>query len=792
MKRARLFCLVAAAGIGVPLHAVAAPVVTPTASQFKSTLPVGALPHVRVPAMDLGAAMLLERVELDAGGPPRFAIESPVQITPDTHGAWEQVDQNTVIWRVRVSCDNAVSLNFGFTRYRMPEGGRLYIHQSDGDRSIRPFTADDNDDHGELWTPMLAGPDAVIEVTLPFDRQNELELELGAINTAYRGFGAVPDYDTRSGSCNVDVVCPEGDDWRSEIPSSGVYTVNGVWYCSGSLINNTSGDQTPYFLTANHCSVTTSNDQGVVVYWNYENSWCRPPGSGSSGGAGDGSLAQFSSGVIFRAARSASDFTLVEIEDPLNPDWSLSFSGFDATGADASSAVAIHHPNTDEKRISFEYQPTTTTSYLSNTVPGDGTHVRITDWDLGTTEPGSSGSPLYNQDHRIIGQLHGGYASCTSQTSDWYGKLSVSWDAGTTASARLRDWLDPGNTGQRVVDTLFPGLTGMSVVGSDLASEGQRGGPFVPGEAVYTIRNNLDIPLAYQVTSAANWITITGADGTIPEGGEDQIAVAINSAANTFPNGHYEAVINFTNLTDGEGDAARVVSLDVGVPAPVHTWDLSTDPGWSTQGQWAWGTPTGGNGDHGNPDPTSGHTGTTVYGYNLAGAYVNNMPEYDLTTTAIDCTDLTQVSLRFWRWLNVEQPIYDHATIRVSNNGTTWTQVWTNDATIEDSSWSRVEYDISAVADNQPTVYIQWVMGTTDGSWLYSGWNIDDVEILAVAPDTCLADLNNDGILDLADVQAFIAAFVAQQSPADLAEPFGVYDLADVQAFIASFNSGCP
>lgn len=84
-------------------------------------------------------------------------------------------------------------------------------------------------------------------------------------------------------------------------------------------------------------------------------------------------------------------------------------------------------------------------------------------------------------------------------------------------------------------------------------------------------------------------------------------------------------------------------------------------------------------------------------------------------------------------------------------------------------------------------------MGPTDSSWLYSGWNIDDIEILGVTPESpCLADMNGDGILDLADVQLFTAAFVAQDALADLAEPFGVIDLADVQAFVSSFTAGCP
>lgn len=758
------------------------------------SLPIGAVPLMPLPALDFGAVAMIERIEEEAGMPPRFAVEQLVRITPETHGVWEWADARTLVWRLRVASEDAVALNFGFTRFVMPEGGRLYIHDTDGARSIRPFTSGDNADHGELWTPTGVGNDAVIEVTVPADRLGEFDLELGAINSAFRGFGSDTGYGTRSGSCNVDVICPEGDDWRAEIPSSGVYTVNGVWYCSGSLINNTANDQTPYFLTANHCGVTTSNDQSVVVYWNYENSWCRPPYSGASGGPGDGLLTDFSPGVVWRASRSASDFTLVEILQPLDPDWDLSFSGFDATGADATSAVAIHHPNTDEKRISFENDPTMTTSYLGNTSPGDGTHVRVVNWDLGTTEPGSSGSPLYNQDHRIIGQLHGGYASCTSATSDWYGKLSVSWDAGTSASSRLRDWLDPGSTGQRIVDTFWPGLTGMTVLpGGSFNAEGQRGGPFTPDSVVYTVRNNLDIPLHYTVSTGASWLTITGADGFVPAGGEDLVTVAINSAANSFGNGQYTATVEFVNLTDGEGNATRAVTLDVGVPVPVYTWDLSTNPGWSTQGQWAWGQPTGGGGQYGNPDPTSGYTGPNVYGYNLNGDYNNNMPEYALTTTVIDCSELTRVSLRFWRWLNVERPTYDKASIRVSTNGTTWTTIWENEAEITDNSWRRVEYDISSYADNRETVYVRWVMGPTDSSWLYSGWNIDDVEILGVSPeDDCPADMNGDGVLDLADVQMFIAAFVAQDPSADLAEPFGVIDLADVQAFVTSFNAGCP
>jgi len=415
------------------------------------TAAVAPLDQVMLIEAPLSPQSQLDMVDADrelAGLPPRFAESNPVVITPATDGRWEKLPDARQLWRLRVGSPGAVSLNLGFTRYAMPPGGQLYLYATDGTQIVRPFTAADNKAHGELWTPVIDADEVVIEVTLPDESYiPQLDLELGYINAGYRGFQAqTADPADRSGSCNVDVVCPEGDNWRDQIQSVAVYTLNGSWTCTGAMINNTAFDKTPYFLTAHHCGISSSSDASIVVYWNFENSTCRAPGSPQSGGSGDGSLAQFQSGSTMRADYSASDVTLTELDDAPDPAFEVYFSGWDRTDAATSSAVAIHHPNTDEKRISFEYDPTSITGYLENPVPGDGTHIRITDWDLGTTEPGSSGSPLYSPEKRIIGQLHGGYASCSSQTSDWYGRLARSWTGGGTSASRLSDWLDPLGT----------------------------------------------------------------------------------------------------------------------------------------------------------------------------------------------------------------------------------------------------------------------------------------------------------------------------------------------------------
>jgi len=185
---------------------------------------------------------------------------------------------------------------------------------------------------------------------------------------------------------------------------------------------------------------------------------------------------------------------------------------------------------------------------------------------------------------------------------------------------------------------------------------------------------------------------------------------------------------------------------------------FDTNPGWTTEGQWAFGQPTGGGGEYGGPDPTSGYTGPNVYGYNLNGDYPNNLPERHLTSTAVDCTDLYGVHLKFWRWLGVEQAVYDHAYVRVSNNGANWTTVWQNAGEIADYAWVEMDLDISGVADGQPTVYLRWTMGSTDGGWRYCGWNIDDIELTALdCEPPCVGDLDGDQDTDQADLGILLA-----------------------------------
>jgi murein tripeptide amidase MpaA len=235
----------------------------------------------------------------------------------------------------------------------------------------------------------------------------------------------------------------------------------------------------------------------------------------------------------------------------------------------------------------------------------------------------------------------------------------------------------------------------------------------------------------------------------------------------------------------------------------VYDKNMDVNPNWTkspnnSSNQWAWGTPTGGGGQYGGPDPTSGYTGTKVAGYNLNGDYANDLAEMSYTTPAFSCAGLTGVKVSFYRWLGVEQSTYDHAYVRVSNNGSTFYNVWQNTATIYDGAWVYQELDISAYADNKPAVYLRWVMGTTDGGWHYCGWNVDDVQVWAADPNGCpyeVGDLNCDGAVSFGDINPFVLALA---DPTGYANAFpdcdisladingdGSVDFGDINPFVA-------
>jgi hypothetical protein len=329
--------------------------------------------------------------------------------------------------------------------------------------------------------------------------------------------------------------------------------------------------------------------------------------------------------------------------------------------------------------------------------------------------------------------------------------------------------------------------------GAPLNATGPAGGPFTPDSIDYTVENAGAFAIDYSVTTGATWLDITNGSGTLAPYATAEVTVSINSQANSLPLGSYDEAIEFINVTNGDGDTTRYASLTVGVPAPVYTFDMNTDPGWAMNGQWEFGQPTGGGGSqHGNPDPNAGATGSNVCGVNLNGDYSTTPGgPYHLTTNALDCSNLIQTSLHFERWLNTDYQPYVYATIEISTNGTSWDTIWQNGGSeITDSTWNEHVYDISSYADGQETVYIRWGYQVGSNAWAYSGWNVDDVVIWGV--DTgggtpCPADVNGDNVVDVLDLLAVLAAWGNTGGVEDI-NADGIVDVLDLLELLAAWG----
>jgi hypothetical protein len=182
-----------------------------------------------------------------------------------------------------------------------------------------------------------------------------------------------------------------------------------------------------------------------------------------------------------------------------------------------------------------------------------------------------------------------------------------------------------------------------------------------------------------------------------------------------------------------------------GLEVYIASWNFDSDPGWTADGQWAFGTPVA------SPwsacsDPNSAYSGCNVYGYNLEGDYRDGMPAQYLTTGPIDCSGYENIYLIFMRWLGVESSRFDNASVEVSSDSVNWTTIWANDEiTTCDERWVEVSHDISTVAAFEPTVYIRWVMGPTDGVVTFGGWNIDDVRVVSFLGGFNAVESQRDG-----------------------------------------------
>lgn len=419
----------------------------PALAQGRSTMTAieGIEPFV-LPQVDEIAIAEADERRAVSGRVPHFAVPHEVEITPwGDFGQWELPRADLARWRLRLRSSGALSLSLAFGRYQMPPGGRMTLMSADGRYRVGPFTDLDMDEHGQLWTPPILTEDLLVEIQLPLDELDDLEIELSRVHHGYAGFG---EPEPKAGDCHRHVACAEAEPWSDQVRSVALISIAGVRFCTGFLVNNTARDGRPFFLTADHCGVTPANAASVVVLWNHQQATCEEADAAPPIRYWNA----FQSGARYRAVHRPSDTVLLELDDPPDPLFDVYYAGWDRSLDVPTWSTVIHHPNTDVKRISFDEDPARTTAHLGDAPLPGGNHLRIAAWEQGSTEGGSSGAPLFNQDKRVVGQLHGGYAACGESEPDWFGRFSAAWTGYGRRGLRLSDWLDPLGTGAETLD----------------------------------------------------------------------------------------------------------------------------------------------------------------------------------------------------------------------------------------------------------------------------------------------------------------------------------------------------
>jgi len=266
-------------------------------------------------------------------------------------------------------------------------------------------------------------------------------------------------------------------------------------------------------------------------------------------------------------------------------------------------------------------------------------------------------------------------------------------------------------------------------------SEGPTGGPFTPDSKTYYFVHKYAAPIKYEisVTEGVDWLTLTGdVSGELNPYDTAMVYVEINANAALLCQGRHVAEVYFKNLDDSLDNTSRPVELIIGTPRTEFAEMLDSDPGWTCEGDWEFGQPSGGGCGIASwgCDPVGGYTGDYVYGYNIDGTYPAHLPPTSLTSHAIDCSSLLKVHLKFQRWFPTDEIAIGY--VQVSTDYENWTTIWSGYDSYNISSWTEANYDISAIADTQATVYLRWVMDVHNSVNPFGGWNIDDIEIVAI------------------------------------------------------------
>lgn len=400
-------------------------------------------------------------ITMQTNNPNLFAYPFIVDIDIVSQGA-SILRNDTVYYSLVFASPGAYSLNAIFDIAHMHDAGTITLYNPRKTSTTATYTKQQLRNRF-FASPLIWDDTLCITYAEPLTVMQQSSIIIHQIAHDFKqNFGEKSQLKAEALPCNINVNCPEGTLWYNEKRAVCKLIIGGTSICTGTVLNTTANDETPYVLTANHCLSTQTSAEKTVFYFNYEYPNCD--------GTGIVTTNQFISGsdLIATSPLGKVDFTLLKIQQTIPEEYNVFYAGWDATGNTAKGSVCIHHPRGDVKKISIDTNNYTTSSFFSYL---KFSHWKISRWEKGTTESGSSGSGLFNMNKQIIGNLSGGEADCDNPVNDYFSKFSVAWNYYSNANEQLQVWLDPTNTQKKTCTGYDPNLEYPSILSNIVSSD---------------------------------------------------------------------------------------------------------------------------------------------------------------------------------------------------------------------------------------------------------------------------------------------------------------------------------
>lgn len=388
-------------------------------------------------------------------------------------GQWDQTEDGR-IWSMTLLSDGAVSMNFIFSNFFLPEGAELYIVNQNETTVYGPVTSKAISDKNSFLTDVIDGDCMSIYLFEPSEVKGQSSLTINRVIHGYRKFSSnLTENKTRSSTLTYfpNVACYP--DYEKESDAVGlVLAANGEAWGSGLLIMSTDFSFKPYFLTSFSCfdynldgtmsDGDISTAESCLFKFHYKTTECENEELTPS---------YTYNNAYYRAGWADTDFALIEIRGNLRNNPFLTWLGWDNSGDGVPYGTCIHYPNGEPLKIAFENNP-----FVSSDPIWGNSKWKVT-FDNSAVYYGSGGAPLLNQNKRIVGQLSQFVTPSVNpgQTIAYCGKFQQSWTGGGTNSTRLSNWLDPIGTSQQTIDSYRP----MVILGSSR----------IISSSTYTIQN---------------------------------------------------------------------------------------------------------------------------------------------------------------------------------------------------------------------------------------------------------------------------------------------------------------